>query len=156
VGSSFSIWVLQFQLLRKWPLATMKGGVVIAPDCKDRVAYPLVPGDVQLQDKFYMRRRLRPMVPAPSHTRMPHQESSAEGKARLYSLYLRPWVLRDADATHEVPHLANLGHTPGLRHGMKKPDPVRPYCISSFLQSWRWYIRLCGIYWKHVLAGGNR
>ena len=73
-----------------------------------RVAYPPLTGDLQLRDKFFMQRRKRPMVPAPSNTPMPGKEKTDEGKARLYSLYLRPWALDRSMCTEEVMHVTDL------------------------------------------------
>ena len=56
--------------------------------------YPEGAGGLEdLRNTFYMRRRARPMVPAPSSCPMPDRERSADRKARLYLLYLRPWTL---------------------------------------------------------------
>ena len=108
-------WLSPWEFLALWEVVPYKGNVEIANDAVDKVAYPAVPGDVQLCDKFYMRRRAKPVVPAPSHTRLPYQETTQEDKARLYSVYMRPWVLNPRDATIEVPLLANLCHIPGSR-----------------------------------------
>ena len=70
--------------------------------------YPNIPGCVQLRRRWYMTRRERPMVPAPSNTPMPDKQGNAEAKSRLYSLYLRPWTLDKAIATSEVPHITDL------------------------------------------------
>ena len=92
------------------------------------------------------------MVPAPNNTPMPGKEATQEGKARLYSVYLRPWVLDHSIATDEVPHLINLNALPSLcatgssnmrqRYRCKQPD--RQPNISqprSYAMSWRWYVR---------------
>jgi hypothetical protein len=39
---------------------------------------------------------------------MPDREATADGRARLFSVYLRPWVLDRADADDAVPHIADL------------------------------------------------
>ena len=70
--------------------------------------YPNIPGCVQLRRRWYMARRERPMVPAPSNTPMPDKQENAEAKSRLYSVYLRPWTLDKAIATSEVPHITDL------------------------------------------------
>ena len=70
--------------------------------------YPDIPACAQLRRRWYMRRKTRPMVPAPSNTPMPDKQSNAEAKARLYSVYLRPWTLHNDAATPEVPHITNL------------------------------------------------
>ena len=46
--------------------------------------YPVGAGGLEdLRNTFYMRRRLRPMVPAPSSCPMPDRERSADRRARL-------------------------------------------------------------------------
>ena len=74
--------------------------------------YTLTPGMVQLQDKWYMRRRNRPMVPAPSNSPMPDKQKDADAKARIYCVYMRPWTLDRAIASVEVPHIADLDRVP--------------------------------------------
>ena len=103
------------------------------------MAYPAIPGDIQLCDKFYMRKRNRRMVPAPSHTRLPSKEPTQEGKARLYSLYLRPWVLDPACATEEVPHIGSLDLLPNRRRLRTKL--TRDSYFGSYERAWSWYVR---------------
>ena len=55
------------------------------------------------------------MVPAPSNTPMPDKQRNAEAKARLYSVYLRPWTLHNDTATPEVPHITNLDELTACR-----------------------------------------
>ena len=73
--------------------------------------FPVIPGDFQLQDKWYMKQRRRPMVPSPSNTPMP-EKATGEKKAMLYSLYMRPWVLDAAIATQHVPFILDLDVVP--------------------------------------------
>ncbi len=92
------------------------------------------------------------MVPAPSNTPMPGKEGTQEGKARLYSVYLRPWVLDHSIATEEVPHLTNLNVLPSppatgsinmrKRYRCKQPDR-QPHISQprSYAMAWRWYVR---------------
>ena len=49
-----------------------------------------------LQHQWCLRRRSRPVVPAPNHTPMPDKQPTREGKSKLLSLYLRPWVFMTA------------------------------------------------------------
>ena len=51
--------------------------------------YPVIAGEVQLRNTWYMKRRKRPMIPAPSNRPMPDRCNSPEKRARLYSVYLR-------------------------------------------------------------------
>ena len=97
-----------------------------------------------------MKKRCRPTVPAPTGTPMPEKEGDANKKARLYSVYLRPWVLDKNIATVEVPHIADLDLTtesccPGqitrrrLRGKQSPHKLIQPR--RSFSEAWRNYIR---------------
>ena len=97
-------------------------------ESRDVVFFPELVDGPQLRRHWYMRRRRRPMVPAPSHTPLPDKQPDGEGKAKLFSLYMRPWVLDRRFATADVPHLADLDLVPG------GPRPAghlwRPRCQS--------------------------
>jgi hypothetical protein len=97
-----------------------------------------LPGDVQLRWRWYMRRRRRPMVPAPTNTPMPDKQGSSEGKARLFSLYLRPWVLDGRFATEAVPHLSQLDRVTRWRLRCKQ---VVTMPRRSYSEAWRCYVR---------------
>ena len=56
-----------------------------------------IPGAHDLRSRWYLHRRHRPIVPAPSNTGMPDQQRDAKKKSQLFSLYLRPWVLHAGD-----------------------------------------------------------
>ena len=80
------------------------------------------------------------MVPAPSFTPMPDKAADREGKARLFSLYMRPWVLDARHASAMVPHVTDLDIAgPGRRLTYKQPPPVA--WQRSYVQGWRWYVR---------------
>ena len=70
--------------------------------------FPKLEGNVQLREYWYMQRRHRPMVPAPSRSPMPDKQDCKSKKARLFSLYLRPWVLDRRWATQEVPSITGF------------------------------------------------
>ena len=70
--------------------------------------YPELFGDMQLRNKWYMRRRPVLQVPAPSSTPMPDKANDSEGKARLFSIYLRPWTLDQRCCSDEVPLIVDL------------------------------------------------
>ena len=103
---------------------------------EDSVFYPILPGDVQLRKKWYMRRRRRPMVPAPANTPMPDKAGHAEGKARLLSLYMRPWVLERVWATAVVPHIADLD-----LQTLPSSEPASASASRNYTGAWRHYVR---------------
>jgi hypothetical protein len=115
---------------------------------KDILFYPEIPGDVNLRDHWYMVRRRRPMVPAPSGMPMPDKYKDPEKRAQLYSVYLRPWVLDRSSATPGVvPHIAMLNaplvsttHTARVRLRFKQANPSHDV-RRSYAVAWRNYIR---------------
>ena len=50
---------------------------------------------------------------------MPANAASQELKCRLFSLYLRPWVLDDAHSSAKVPHLKQLIRVPEADTGQQ-------------------------------------
>lgn len=109
----------------------------------DILFYDEIPGDTQLRNRWYMRRRLRPMVPAPSNAPMPDKQRCAEKKAKLFALYLRPWVLDRLKACRHVPHLADLGVTltavgVARRRRAKATDASR---VRNYSRAWTTYVR---------------
>ena len=141
-GSHPGVWHLSpWEFLALWEVVSTAHEVQIDPREKDRVAYSVIDGNVQLRNHFHMRRRAHPKVPAPSHTRLPQQETTRDGKARLYSLYLRPWVLDGSHASQWVPHLGNLNYIAGRRRTAKRVDQLRTSSRRSFAVAWSQYIR---------------
>jgi hypothetical protein len=76
------------------------------------------------------------MVPAPSNTPMPDQSGQAEGKARLFSLYMRPWVLERVWATALVPHIADLDLL-----ALPSSESASAAASRSYTGAWRHYVR---------------
>ena len=114
----------------------------------DLLFYPVLAGDVQLRNNWYMKRRKRPILPAPCNTPMPEKYTSHDKRGRLYSNYLRPWVM---DANWEtpgiVPYVTHLDIVPAPEtmpvkrrrlHG-KQQSPTTSE-RRSFQASWHWYI----------------
>ena len=88
------------------------GSDIVSAEDGSIVAYPQTSGENAPCKHFYMRRRIRPMTPEMSNTPMPSKETNPEKKARLYCLYMRPWVLDFKHATCEVPHITLLNCVP--------------------------------------------
>ena len=86
-----------------------------------------------------------PQVPQPSHTPLPRKSMSCEDKARIFSVYLRPWTLLRNHATPHVPHLQDLdvvltdvlGHRRRLRQ--KQPAAQGTPPRRSFALAWEDY-----------------
>ena len=112
----------------------------------DIIFFGEIPGDVELRNRWYLRRRLRMMVPAPSGTPLPDKERCPERKARLFSVYMRPWVLDPAKACTRghVPHIADLNLVQCAvkvqrRVSCKRSADVQE--IRSYAQAWSRYVR---------------
>ena len=107
--------------------------------------YPQEPQEAaELRKKFVLGRRVRPMVPSPSHTPMPDRvpetpevpERRAEQQCRLYSVYMRAWTKIHSYASDHVPHLSKLDVLPPRCRQWQKSVSVR-----SFASTWSWYLR---------------
>ena len=71
---------------------------------------------------WYLEKRARMRIPAPHRTQLPQAKSdSKETRARLYSVYLRPWTLLEQQKTAEVLYLGELG-TRRTRYWGKQPQ----------------------------------
>ena len=57
----------------------------------------------------------------------------------MYSLYLRPWVLDDACATEEVPHIRSLDLLPDSKRLRTKV--TKDSYFRSYASTWSWYVR---------------
>jgi len=120
-----------------------------AAESRDVVFFPEVNGDTFLRKTWYMRRLRRPMVPAPSRSPMPDKQPDADGKAKVFSVYLRPWVLDRRMASKEVPHIADLDVVPTKdsdvvrtsRRRITGKRAISPETRRSFAASWTWYVR---------------
>ena len=144
-GQDPAVFLLSpWEFLRLWECVPYNEfGTVPIEEQGRYLIFPLLEGDMQLREHWYMRRRIRPMVPAPSSTPMPDKQADADEKAKLYSLYLRPWVLDKRWATREVPFIADLDvlqqAAPPRTRVRQKTSPT--VVTRSFSEAWRWYIR---------------
>ena len=55
--------------------------------------YPDAPTLHRFRHEWVLKRRERPVAPAPAAAPMPNFKRSKEENARIFSVYLRPWVL---------------------------------------------------------------
>ena len=53
-------------------------------------------------------RRCYPVVPCAENTPLPNRKQSKQQRAKLFSVYLRPWTLIAAEATDITPYIADL------------------------------------------------
>ena len=87
----------------------------------------------------------RPKVPVFSNSKMPRADMRDEEKARLCSVYFRPWTLcTDFDAIPHVPHWLQmpLYPEPVVRHRRRaKGKAAATETAASWASSWARYIR---------------
>ena len=133
----------------------------VAEECTDAAQYAVyganenIPRLQRFRSKWILCRRVRPVVPV-LRGPMPHRGvKSQEQRARLLSLYLRPWVMQETEATIYVPHIRDLDavrlHAKGeatyphpvKRHRLTRrttPSEV-PWATRSYARAWQNYIR---------------
>eukprot|EP00973_Karenia_brevis_P094136 12420974-Karenia_brevis.AAC.1 len=58
-----------------------------------------MPGEVPFRNVWYMKKRMKPMVPAPHNSPMPDGQKGREAASRLHCIYMRPWTLDRLTAT---------------------------------------------------------
>ena len=78
----------------------------------DYITFPDRPRLATFRHEWVLVRNHRPMVPAPHGTPLPDKRHGSEERARLYNIYLRPWVLDYQDASAHVPHLMYINCIP--------------------------------------------
>ena len=69
---------------------------------------------------------------------MPDRAATVEGRAKFYSVYLRPWVLRRSNASKAVPHLTDLNLVPNRSRICSKRSQTGN---TSYAEAWQTYIR---------------
>ena len=82
--------------------------VIPSENPKTYISYPDEEETQDLRHNVVMVRRRRPHVPQPTATPLSTTQLAAEERCRIFSVYLRPWVLSRRCATPHVPHLADL------------------------------------------------
>ena len=115
------------------------------------IVYPETEALATVRHCWIMERVRRPLVPEPTATPMPDREPHEEDRARLFSVYLRPWVLAREDATVSVPHITDLDRplpAPALAVEADPCDKRRrvskktsPEGIRSYQAAWASYVR---------------
>jgi len=91
-------------------------------------------------------RRDRPICPCPEQTPLPKRGMPKEDKARLCSVYLRPWTLFKESASATVPFLSNLDVFTGQRKRMRGKTASEASVDVEEVRDWR-------LSWRTYLAG---
>ena len=81
----------------------------IALPAEDRILMPELPELHGLRHAWCWQERSRPHLPTWSFAKIPRVQFSPEENARLMSVYMRPWTLRESESTQGNPLLSLLG-----------------------------------------------
>ena len=115
---------------------------------RDYITYPSEGTTLEhFRHKWVMQLQQRPFVPQPSGTPMPEKRHTVEERARLLSVYLRPWVLLRCHVSTHVPYLTDLNTKrewnttmrDSVRKRQKTTPVLPPHC--SWRHSWKEYVR---------------
>ena len=85
---------------------------------------PNIPQLHGLRHYWCWEARTRPHLPTWSFAKVPRLQLSPEENARLLSIYMRPWALRESESTRYNPVLSFLGKCE------KRDEEVRPIWIG--------------------------
>ena len=75
----------------------------------DRILMPNLRHLNGLRHCWCWQKRPRPHLPTWSFAKIPRSQFSPEENARLMSVYMRPWTLRESESTNSNPLLSLLG-----------------------------------------------
>ena len=96
------------------------------------LSFPELAASEKLRHSVIMVKRKIPRVPQPSGTPLPTMHLSEEERGRIFSVFLRPWMLSDQHASAHVPLLANIDilvsdvlHTLQLQYDLQEKPPTR-------------------------------
>ena len=81
----------------------------VAVEGEDRILLPNLPDLYGLRHCWCWEARPRPHLPTWSFAKVPRLQFSPEENARLLSVYMRPWTLRESESTRHNPLLSLLG-----------------------------------------------
>ena len=111
----------------------------------DIVVFPDTALLKHFRQEWMLVRRRAPFVPQPEGTPMPEREPTAEGRGKLYSIYMRPWVLLREDASTAVPQLKDLDvivpDEDAPPQAKRRISVKRSEFPRSFAMAWSRYIR---------------
>ena len=111
---------------------------VVRGDLENHITYPDDPELHRFRHEWVLQRSKRPLVPRPVRTPMPNASNDREGKARLFSVYLRCYVLSRRHATRHVPHMSDLDVVPQRRRIRNEKRVV----VRQFRPAWKDYVRV--------------
>ena len=109
--------------------------VVIEPESDAYVTFKNLPATAELRHRAVLVRNDRPKVPAPERSPMPSANKSEEERCRIFSVYLRPWVLDRNFASPHVPHIVDLDLEVSAVNRVSQPGPADG--LRRFRGKWR-------------------
>ena len=89
-----------------------------------RILMPNLPKLQGLRHCWCWEARPRPYLPTWSFAKVPRLQFSPEENARLLSVYMRPWTLRETESSQRNPLLSTLGKCE------KREEEVRPLWLD--------------------------
>ena len=96
----------------------------------------------RFRNSWLLIRRQHPMIPCPQQTPLPSKRMSKWNRAKIFSVYLRPWTLSKKISTLVVPYLADLDKVGQAHEHMDictdQETPVKPE--NSIRRSWKQYV----------------
>ena len=96
----------------------------IAIEGEDRILMQDLPDLHGLRNCWCWEARPRPHLPTWSFAKVPRLQFSPEENARLLSIYMRPWTLRESESIRNNPLLSLLGKCE------KRGEEVRPLWVG--------------------------
>ena len=113
----------------------------LPPVTRERMLlFPNLPVLHRFRHEWMLRKRCRPVVPCPEASPLPHKSHSQNERARICSIYLRPWVLIPELSSAHVPSLRNLDvvtHARRTRLTRKQSSSE----VRNMRQAWKTYVR---------------
>ena len=92
----------------------------------------------KFRQTWLLRKRQRPVVPAPELCPMPNRRKSKATRSKILSVYLRPWTLFPLGATTEVPFLAHL-HVPRNQTTLNREEKSDSASAVQMRAAWKEY-----------------
>ena len=91
----------------------------------------------RFRNSWVIIKRTYPRIPCPERTPLPSKKIAKQTRAKICSVYLRPWTLSKKLATETVPFLGDLGDANAVRtnwkHYLQRPLPHAVAQIRNFL-----------------------
>jgi hypothetical protein len=95
----------------------------------------------RFRHSWLLIRRQRPVIPCPQQTPLPSKRMNKSTRAKIFSVYLRPWTLSKEIATAVVPYLGDLDQMTVLRADATAALPgASAITDANIRRSWKQYV----------------